>query len=75
MIDFTNCKEEFNNYRGNEKKKTLAYDNKLFLVKFPSLIIKQNKTISCINTVFSEYIGSNIFKLVGFDTQNTILGT
>ena len=54
-----------------KKKKTLAYDNKLFLVKFPSLIIKQNKTISCINTVFSEYIGSNIFKLVGFDTQNT----
>ena len=28
MIDFTNAIEEFNNYRGSEKKKTLIYNNK-----------------------------------------------
>ena len=28
MIDFTNCKELFNNYSGSEKKKTLFYNNK-----------------------------------------------
>ena len=26
MINFTNCKEELNNYKGSEKKKTLSYD-------------------------------------------------
>lgn len=28
MIDFTECVEELNNYKGSEKKKTLVYDNK-----------------------------------------------
>lgn len=74
MIDFTNAKEEMNSYKGSEKKKTLIYDNKRYLVKFPDPIRKKNKNISYINNAFSEYVGSNIFKLVGFETQNTILG-
>ena len=32
MIDFTNAIEEFNNYRGSEKKKTLIYNNKKYLI-------------------------------------------
>lgn len=74
MINFTNCKEELNNYKGSEKKKTLIYENKKYLVKFPDPIREKNKNISYINNAFSEYIGSNIFKIVGFPTQNTILG-
>lgn len=74
MIDFTNAIEEFNNYKGSEKKKTLIYNNKKYLVKFPDPIKEKNKNISYINNAFSEYIGSNIFKIVGFKTQNTILG-
>ena len=74
MIDFTNAIEEFNNYKGSEKKKTLIYNNKKYLVKFPNPIMKKNKNISYINNAFSEYVGSNIFKIVGFKTQNTILG-
>ena len=74
MINFTNCKEELNNYKGSEKKKTLIYKNKKYLVKFPDPIKEKNKNISYINNAFSEYIGSNIFKIVGFPTQNTILG-
>ena len=74
MINFTNCKEELNNYKGSEKKKTLIYDGKKYLVKFPDPIRKKNKNISYINNAFSEYIGSNIFKMVGFPTQNTIIG-
>ena len=74
MIDFTNAIEEFNNYRGSEKKKTLIYNNKKYLVKFPDPIREKNKNISYINNAFSEYVGSNIFKIVGFKTQNTILG-
>ena len=74
MIDFTNSIEEFNNYKGSEKKKTLIYNKKKYLVKFPDPIREKNKNISYINNAFSEYVGSNIFKIVGFKTQNTILG-
>ena len=74
MIDFTNAIEEFNNYKGSEKKKTLIYDNKKYLVKFPDPVREKNKNISYINNAFSEYIGSNIFKICGFEVQNTILG-
>lgn len=75
MIDFSNAVEEFNNYRGSEKKKTLIYNNKKYLVKFPDPIREKNKNISYINNAFSEYIGSSIFKMSGFDAQNTLLGT
>ena len=74
MIDFSKCDEELNNYKGSEKKKTLIYDNKKYLVKFPDPIREKNKKISYINNAFSEYVGSNIFKIAGFETQNTILG-
>lgn len=74
MVDFTECIEELNNYKGSEKKKTLIYDNKKYLVKFPDPVREKNKNISYINNAFSEYVGSNIFRIVGFETQNTILG-
>lgn len=74
MLDFTECIEIFNNYKGSEKKKTIIYNNKKYLVKFPDPIREKNKNISYINNAFSEYVGSNIFRLVGFATQNTILG-
>ena len=75
MIDFTNAKEELNIFKGSEKKKTLRYNNKKYLVKFPDPIREKNKNISYINNAYSEYIGSNIFNIVGFKTQNVILGT
>ncbi len=74
MIDFTNAIEEFNNYKGSEKKKTLIYNDKKYLVKFPDPVREKNRNISYINNAFSEYIGSNVFKIVGFKTQNTVLG-
>lgn len=74
MIDFTNAIEEFNKYKGSEKKKTLIYDSKRYLVKFPDPIREKNKNVSYINNAYSEYVGSNIFRIVGFKVQNTILG-
>ncbi len=74
MIDFSKATEELNSYKGSEKKKTLIYDNTRYLVKFPDPIREKNKDISYINNAFSEYIGSNIFKIIGFETQNTLLG-
>lgn len=74
MIDFTNAIEELNLYKGSEKKKTLVYNGKKYLVKFPDPIRQKNKQISYINNAFSEYVGSNIFKICGMEAQNTILG-
>ena len=45
MINFTKCKEELNNYKGSEKKKTLIYKNKKNLVKFPDPIREKKKNI------------------------------
>ena len=75
MVDFSDSIEELNNYKGSEKKKTLIYNGKKYLVKFPDPIREKNKNISYINNAFSEYVGSNIFKIIGFKAQNTILGT
>ncbi len=75
MIDFSKSKEQLNSYKGSEKKKTLIYEEKKYLVKFPDPIREKNKNISYINNAFSEYIGSSIFKITGFETQNTLLGT
>lgn len=74
MVDFNSAIEVFNNYKGSEKKKTLIYNKKRYLVKFPDPIREKNKNISYINNAFSEYVGSNVFQLSGFKTQNTILG-
>lgn len=75
MIDFTDAMEELNNYKGTEKKKTLIYDGKKYLVKFPDPVREKNKNISYINNAFSEYVGSNVFRICGFRAQNTLLGT
>ena len=74
MIDFTNCIEEINTYKGSEKKKTLIYEGKRYLVKFPDPIREKNKEISYINNAYSEYIGSKIFKILGIPCQEVILG-
>ncbi len=72
MINFTNCVEELNKFISSEKKKTLIFEDKRYLVKFPNPILDKN--ISYINNSLSEYVSSNIFRLVGFETQETLLG-
>jgi len=75
MIDFSKATEQLNSYKGSEKKKTLIYNDKQYLVKFPDPVREKNRNISYINNAFSEYVGSSIFKIIGFETQNTLLGT
>ena len=69
MIDFTLEEEVLNCYLGNEVKKTIIYNNKKYLVKFPHPVGERY-----LNNAYSEYVGSNIFKLCHFKVQNTILG-
>ena len=77
LINFSNSKEIYQKYGGAGKKKTLIFNNVQYLVKFQNPVRKKGKNIqvSYVNSVYSEYIGSKIFKSVGIDTQEVILGT
>ena len=74
LLDFSKALEIAPEYTGSEKKKTMILNDKKYLVKFPDPIREKNKDISYINNAFSEYVSSNIFRIIGFKTQNTILG-
>ena len=76
MIDLTTAKELPNGYGGSEAKKTLLFNDKVYMVKFPDPV--RNSKISkldYINNQISEDIGCKIFKSVGIETQNTFLAT
>lgn len=73
IIDFSNEKQIINKYGGADTKKTIIYNGKYYLLKFPSSA-NQNKEASYSNNVFSEYLGCHIFSSVGILAQNTILG-
>lgn len=74
LVNFNNAREIAPEYNGSEKKKTMILNNKKYLVKFPDPNRSTKLDISYINNVFSEYIGSKIFKSIGFNTQEVILG-
>lgn len=74
LLDFTNAIEIAPEYTGSEKKKTMILDNKKYLVKFPDPNRSTKLEISYINNVYSEYIGTKIFELCGFETQKVKLG-
>ena len=74
MIDFTNMVQRnktFNGASGN--KLSIVYNNEFYMLKFAP-IANKNKNMSYSNSTISEYIGSNIFKIVGIPTQETLLG-
>lgn len=75
MIDLTDAKFLPNRYAGSEKKKTLRYNGKLYMVKFPDPIREKAAILSYMNNSFSEDIGCRILKSIGFETQNTFLAS
>lgn len=72
LLNFSNAFEIAPEYTGSEKKKTMLLNNKKYLVKFPDPNRSSKLEISYINNVFSEYIGTKIFEICGFDTQNVV---
>ncbi|UHR02965.1 HipA domain-containing protein [Peptoniphilus sp. GNH] len=75
MIDFSNCKiNKFRGYGGNNGSKiSIIYDNNIYMLKFQPRA-KNNKKMSYSNGCISEYLGSNIFNIIGIKAQETILG-
>ena len=69
-MDFTKYKRSNTFYGGSEKKLGIVVDGHEYMLKF------QKKTpFGMRNNHISEYIGSHIFELLGFDVQETYLGT
>ena len=75
MVDFNKGLEIINKFHGSEKKISILYENEVFMLKFPDPIREKKNLLSYMNNHFSEFIGCKIFKLCGFDTQETLLGT
>ena len=74
LIDFNRATEIPPEYNGSEKKKTMILEGKKYLVKFPDSNRSPKLNISYINNVYSEYIGSKVFELLGIKTQKVSLG-
>lgn len=74
MIDFTQCTIELTKfYDGlNGNKLAIYYENELYMLKFPK---ESHKEDSYASSTINEYIASNIFKILGFNAQDTLLGT
>lgn len=78
-IDFTNCKIDTSaNYGGSDKKRGILYNNSRYMLKLSDIIPEEKRTdlnSSYSNSAFSEYISCHILKSMGFDAQETLLGT
>lgn len=74
IINFTQCRQIINKYGGADTKKTIIYNDKYYLLKFPNSNPRQNREASYSNNIFSEYLGCHIFNTIGIKAQKTILG-
>ena len=77
IIDFTSCRRILHKaYNGaNGKKIAIVYEGAVYMLKFPPSAEDKPTTLSYTNSCFSEHIGSRIFRLLGIDAQETLLGT
>ena len=69
-IDFSNYPLSDTYYGGSEKKIGILINNDRFMLKF-----QKETTFGKRNNHISEYLGSHIFELLGFNTHKTFLGT
>lgn len=76
MIDFTNCPvNRFRAYGGaNGNKINITYQGQSYMLKFPATA-KRNDQMSYANGCISEYVACHIYSMLGFKTQETLLGT
>ena len=76
MIDFTNCPvNKFKGYGGaNGNKINIMYEGQSYMLKFPP-VLNKSKVMSYTNSCISEYIACHIFESLGFNVQETLLGT
>lgn len=79
MIDFSKCELSSRNleYGGRAgEKKGIIYNNNFWFIKFPKNTAGMDKVkgLSYVTSPLSEFIGSNIYRILGYDVHQTILG-
>ena len=79
LIDFSNCDLSSRNleYGGRAgEKKGIIYNGDFWFLKFPKNTNGMDNIggLSYVTSPLSEFIGSNIFKILGLDVHETILG-
>ena len=79
MVDFTNCELSSRNleYGGRAgEKKGIIFNGDFWFLKFPKNTSGMNnvKGLSYVTSPLSEFIGSNIYRILGYDVHETILG-
>ena len=57
----------------NGKKVSSLYNGKYYVIK-SNAVAKLNKDLSYSNSIYSEYIVSHIFNILGIESHNTLLG-
>ena len=74
-VDFTHLQKRNKAYAGaNGNKISVIYEGEQYMLKFPPTP-KINKDMSYSNSCFSEYLGCQIYEIIGVPVQKTILGT
>lgn len=79
IIDFTNYPLSSRNleYGGRAgEKKGIIYNDEFWFLKFPKSTIGMRKVngLSYVTSPLSEYLGSQIYKILGYNVHDTILG-
>lgn len=79
IVDFSDCILSSRNleYAGRAgEKRGIIYNGEMWFLKFPKNTIGMNRVtgLSYVTSPLSEFIGSNIYQIFGYETHNTILG-
>lgn len=78
IIDFNDCPFSIKNgtYGGNAGGKNgIVYDGRNWMLKYPKYIKNMDKVdVSYSTSPLSEYLGSSIYKILGYDVHNVLLG-
>ncbi len=79
IIDFTYCDLSNRNleYAGRAgEKRGIIYNDEHWFLKFPKNTIGMNRVtgLSYVTSPLSEFVGSHIYEILGYDVHRTILG-
>lgn len=79
LIDFNGYEQNQRMYGGTAGRKTgICFQGENYILKFPGNLKEQqmkNIRLSYSNSPVCEYIGSQIYRMLGFEVHDTLLGT
>lgn len=79
LYDFSNCELSTRNleYGGRAgEKKGIYFEGDYWFLKFPksTILMRNIKGMSYVTSPLSEFIGSHIYEILGYDVHKTLLG-